>query len=361
MSDQKGLSPYEYNIDALYHSVRKIIDTARRNVNRAVNVAMVEAYWHIGKMIIEEEQHGKERADYGKQLIQDLSGKLTNNFGKGFSAQSLWNMRLFYQKLSAMQREFKADDETMILSALRRELSWTHYKILLRIEKPRACLWYMNEAADQNWSTRALERQVHSLYYERLLLSREKKTLIEEAHEKTDPLKPSPREFLKDPYILEFLNLKDRSHYRESELEQAIIHNIQSFLLELGRGFAFVARQKRISTESKEFYIDLVFYNYHLKCFILIDLKTGELSHQDVGQMDMYVRMFDDLQKGEDDNPTIGLILCTEKDHAIVKYSVLHENQQLFASKYMLYLPTEEELTRELELSRQMVIENDEL
>ena len=213
----------------------------------------------------------------------------------------------------------------------------------------------MNEAAEQNWSTRALERQINSLYYERLLMSRDKKPVIHEAGEKTGALKTSPQEFLKDPYVLEFLDLKDRSNYRESELEQAIINNIQSFLLELGKGFAFVARQKRISTETKEFYIDLIFYNYHLKCFILIDLKTGELTHKDVGQMDMYVRMFDDLQRGEDNNPTVGLILCTEKDRAIVKYSVLKENKQLFASKYMLYLPTEEELARELEREKSMI------
>ncbi len=290
------------NIDALYGIAREIIEKARKNVHRAINMAMVEAYWHIGRMIVEEEQNGKERADYGKFLIQNLSDKLTKEFGKGFSSQNLWNMRLFFQKFSALRRELKIDDSSDILSALRRELSWTHYKTLLRVEKPMACVWYMHEAADQNWSTRALERQINSLYYERLLLSRDKKSVMEEAQGKTELLKPVPRDYLKDPYVLEFLNLKDRSNYRESELELAIINNIQSFLLELGKGFAFVARQKRISTETKEFYIDLVFYNYILKCFILIDLKTGELTHQDVGQMDMYVRMFDDLEIGRDDN-----------------------------------------------------------
>jgi predicted nuclease of restriction endonuclease-like (RecB) superfamily len=316
---------------------------------------MVEAYWHIGKMIVEEEQNGKNRAGYGTTLIQNLSDRLIAHFGKGFSAQNIWNMRLFYQKFSAMQRELQGDPENGILSALRRELSWTHYKILLRVENPKACIWYMNEAADQNWSTRALERQIYSFYFERLLMSQEKTSVMKEAQEKTEPLKLSPQDYLKDPYILEFLNLKERSHYREMEIEQAIINNIQSFLLELGKGFAFVARQKHISTEHSEFYIDLVFYNYHLKCFVLIDLKTDKLTHQDVGQMDMYVRMFDDLQKGKDDNSTVGLILCTQKDKTIVKYSVLNENKHLFASKYMLYLPTEEALAKELEREKRLI------
>jgi len=345
----------EKNFDVLYGAVRKIIEKARQDIHRAVNTAMVDTYWLIGKMIIEEEQNGKNRADYGTTLVQNLSDRLTTHFGKGFSAQNIWNMRLFYQKFSAVQRELKGSLENGILSALRRELSWTHYKILLRVENPKACIWYMNEAADQNWSTRALERQIYSFYFERLLMSQEKTSVMEEAQEKTEPLKLSPHDYLKDPYILEFLNLKERSQYRETEIEQAIINNIQSFLLELGKGFAFVARQKRISTEFSEFYIDLVFYNFHLKCFVLIDLKTGRLTHQDVGQMDMYVRMFDDLQKGKDDNPTVGLILCTQKDKTIVKYSVLNENKHLFASKYMLYLPTEEVLAKELEREKQMI------
>ncbi|MFH2064920.1 MAG: PDDEXK nuclease domain-containing protein [Pseudomonadota bacterium] len=355
MGTKNGLTPPKSNIEALYGNIRSIIEQARNSISRAVNTAMIDAYWHIGRMIIEEEQKGQQRADYGKQLIQNLSDKLTAEFGKGFSPQNLWNMRLFYLKFSALRRELKAETETGILSALRRELSWTHYKSLLRVEKPTACLWYMNEAADQKWSTRALERQINSLYFERLLLSRDKKSVTQEATEKTDTLKSSHRSYLKDPYVLEFLGLNDRSNYRESELEQAIINNVQSFLLEMGKGFAFVARQKRISTETKEFYIDLVFYNYLLKCFILIDLKTGELTHQDVGQMDMYVRMFDDLEKNDDDNPTVGLILCTKKDRTIVKYSVLNENRQLFASKYMLYLPTEEELEREVEREKRLI------
>ena len=331
----------------LYGSIKQIIENARNNMHREVNRAMVDTYWQIGELLVNEEQQGKQRAEYGKQLIQEISRKLTLEFGKGFSAQNLWNMRQFYQKFSSM----------------RRELSWSHYKALLRVEKPEACIWYMHEAADQNWAARALERQINSLYYDRLLMSRDKKLVQQEAEQKTSALQTKPEDFMKNPYVLEFLNIKDRNHYRESELEQAIIEKIQEFLLEMGKGFAFVARQKRISTETKEFYIDLVFYNYYLKCFVLIDLKTGELTHQDVGQMDMYVRMFDDLQKGDDDNPTVGLILCTDKDKAIVKYSVLKENKQLFASKYMLYLPSEEELTKELEREKwliEMAIENRE-
>jgi len=330
--------------ESLYTSIKEIIEKARAVVNRAVNTTMVDTYWHVGRIIFENEQQGADRAVYGEAIIENLAKKLTSEFGKGFTATNLKYMRQFYSVFPNRH-------------ALRDQLSWTHYRLLIRVEKPSVREWYMNEAVNENWSTRGLERQINSLYYERLLISREKKTVLSEAAEHTTQLQQEPAVFMKDPYVLEFLNIKDRSHFRESELEQAIIGKIQDFLLELGRGFAFVARQKRISTKTKEFYIDLVFYNYHLKCFILIDLKTGELTHQDVGQMDMYVRMFDDLQKGDDNNPTVGLILCTEKDKAIVKYSVLNENKQLFASKYMLYLPTEEVLIQELQRETQSLKE----
>ena len=242
-------------------------------------------------------------------------------------------------------------------SLLRSELSWTHYRLLLRVEKPEARTWYMNEAAEQNWSTRALERQIGSLYYERLLMSRGKRGAVEhEAKQKTAALAAAPEDFIKDPYVLEFLGIPDPHAFRESELEQAIIDKLQSFLLELGKGFAFVARQQRISTETKDCFIDLVFYNYLLKCFVLIDLKAGELTHQDIGQMDMYVRLYEDQRKNPGDNPTIGLILCTDKDETVVKYSVLNESSQLFASQYRLVLPTEEELRREIERERDLVV-----
>lgn len=332
-----------------YQSIADILRTARTNTQRAVNRAMVEAYWNIGRKIVEEEQRGQERAEYGSALLRNLSIRLTQEFGKGFTETNLKYFRQFYLV-------FPAQTESGIRHTLCDELTWSHYRILMRVEKPDARAWYLKEAADQNWSTRALERQINSLYYERLLMSRDKAAVTEEMQQKTAPLVPAPQDFIKDPYVLEFLGIPDAHEFREAELEQAIIGKLQTFMLELGKGFAFVGRQQRISTETKDFFVDLVFYNYLLKCFVLVDLKTGELTHQDIGQMDMYVRLFEDTIKGVDDNPTVGIILCTEKDHTVVKYSVLNENQQLFASKYMLYLPTEEALREELERERALVV-----
>ena len=326
-----------------YQSVAKILRAARANAYRAVNFTMVEAYWNVGRMIVEEEQQGKERAEYGAALLKNLSIRLTGEFGAGFSEQSLRNMRQVFSSFS-------------IRSALRSELTWTHYKTLIRVENEAARAYYATEAADQNWTVSALERQINSLYYERLLLSRDRAPVIQEMQAKTASLAPTPKDFIKDPYVLEFLGIPDAHKFREADLEQAIIDKLQAFMLELGKGFAFVARQQRISTETRDFFIDLVFYNYILKCFVLVDLKTGELTHQDIGQMDMYVRLFEDTIKGADDNPSVGIILCTEKDHTVVKYSVLNENRQLFASKYMLYLPTEEALRQELERERAVVV-----
>lgn len=326
-----------------YSSIAEILKAARSNAYRAVNFAMVESYWNVGKLIIEEEQSGKQRADYGAYLIKNLSVKLTEDFGKGFSEQSLWNMRLFYLRFP-------------ILSSLRRELTWTHYKALLRVDNEKARNYYINEAAEQNWSVRALERQINSLYYERLMMSRDKKPVVKEMQEKTALLPAKPEDLIKDPYVLEFLGIKDVPGFRESDLEQAIIGKLQAFMLELGKGFAFVARQQRISTETKDFFVDLVFYNYILKCFVLVDLKTGELTHQDIGQMDMYVRLYEDKYKSRDDNPTVGLILCTDKDETVVKYSVLKGNKQLFASKYKLYLPSEKELIEEIEREKALIV-----
>jgi len=348
-----------------YQSIAEILRNARVTAYRAVNFAMVEAYWNVGKMIVEEEQQGKATAAYGEALIHNLSVRLTNDFGKGFNVSNVFAFRQFYlsfsifravRGISADDRHEDARDATSIISALRRELTWTHYRLLMRVENEKARTYYMNEAADQNWSTRALERQINSLYYERLIISKDKAPVREEMQEKTAPLAPTPGDFIKDPYVLEFLGLPGVHQFRESELEQAIVDKLQAFMLELGRGFAFVARQKRISTETKDFFIDLVFYNYILKCFVLIDLKTGELTHQDIGQMDMYVRLYEDKIKGEGDNPTIGIILCTEKDATVVKYSVLKENKQLFASKYKLYLPTEQELIEEIEREKAMIV-----
>ena len=333
-----------------YESIAEVLRSARSNAYRAINFVMVEGYWNIGRMIVEEEQHGNERAEYGTALIKNLSPRLTEEFGRGFTKRNLWQMRQFYLVFPP------EGPQSQNVHALRAQLTWTHYRLLIRVEKPETREWYMNEAADQNWSTRALERQINSLYYERLLMSRDKTPVIEEMREKTEPLAALAEDFIKDPYVLEFLGMPDAHQFREAELEQAIIGKLQAFMLELGNGFAFVGRQHRISTETKDFFIDLVFYNYILKCFLLIDLKTNELTHEDIGKMDMYVRLFEDTVKGKDDNPTVGLILCSDKDHTVVKYSVLNESRQLFASKYRLYLPTEEELRIEIERERELVV-----
>jgi len=311
---------------------------------------MVEAYWNIGKQMVQEEQKGEDRAKYGSYLIKELSKQLSDEFGKGFSQQSTRNMRQFYATFP-------------IRSTLWSELSWSHYKLIIRLKDERAREWYMQESAKSHWSVRALERQIGTHYYERILVSREKAPVVQEAEEKTKDLQLTPKDMIIDPYVLEFLDLKDNRSFRENELESALIEKIQEFLLELRRGFAFVDRQKRIKTEHSDFYIDLVFYNYILKCFVIIDLKRGKLTHQDVGQMDMYVRMFDDLEKPEEDNPTIGIILCTSKDNTVVKYSVLNDNSNLFVSKYQLYLPTEAELKAEIEkdiLELGLMVEDDE-
>jgi predicted nuclease of restriction endonuclease-like (RecB) superfamily len=325
----------------LLSAIRQIIEQARNRVQQAVNSEMVQAYWHIGHLIVEDEQQGQQRAAYGKQQLQQLSEHLTREYGKGFDVTNLRTMRRFYQSFP-------------IRDAVRLELSWTHYRVLLRLENPQARDWYMLETLEQNWSARALERQIGVLYYERLLASQDRSAVEQEAKTKTAELTARPENYLRDPYILDFLNLPSQT-FLESELEQGLIDNLQQFLLELGKGFAFVARQQRLSTDDQDFYIDLVFYNFKLKCFLLIDLKLGKLTHQDVGQMDSYVRIYDRHKKGEDDNPTIGLILCSQKSETIAKYSVLADNQQLFAAKYLPYLPTEDELRLELERERQWV------
>ncbi|MFH0754544.1 MAG: PDDEXK nuclease domain-containing protein [Candidatus Omnitrophota bacterium] len=320
----------------IYKDIKTVLAEARQKVHSAVNSAMVDAYWHVGRLIVEEEQSGKERAQYGVYLLQMISRRLTEELGDGFSEQSLRNMRQFYLMFP-------------ICSTLRSELSWSHYKVLLRVEDEHARKFYSEEAVLAHWSIRAPERQINTHYYERILSSKHKAAVKHEAQEKTLPLQKNQQDFIKDPYVLEFLNLKADARYLEKDIEQAIISQLQKFLLELGRGFSFVARQQRISTETKEFYVDLVFYNYILKCFVLIDLKMGELTHQDIGQMDMYVRLYENKFKGEGDGPTIGIILCAEKDETVVKYSVLKDKKRLFASKYKLYLPTDKEFVEEIE------------
>lgn len=325
-----------YNHDNLYAAISSVLQKARQTAYRAVNFAMVTAYWEIGRLITEDELKW-ERAEYGKQVLKNLAERLSADFGKGFDESNLRYMRLFFKTFP-------------ICDTLRHELSWSHYRRLLSVDDEKARLWYMNEAADEVWSTRQLDRQISTLYYERLLSSREKTSVEIEAKEKLSLI--SPLEFIKDPYVLDFLNLQDYPSLHESDIEKSLISHLQEFLLELGKGFCFVARQKRMRYENEDFYIDLVFYNSILKCYVLIDLKLGRLTHGDVGQMDSYIRMFDVLTKQPDDNPTIGLILCSEKNEAIVKYSVLNDEKQVYASKYKLTLPTEEELKLEIEKER---------
>lgn len=321
--------------DHLLGQLRGLIQESRQQLLRAVDVVQVRTCWEVGRHIVEFEQEGAARAEYGTGLLQRLGDKLTAEYGRGYDASNLRQMRLFY-------RAFPIRD------ALRHELSWTHYRLLLRVDSAEAREWYVNETAAQNWSTRALERQIGTLYYERLLTSRDKKAVKAEAAKNLALKVTSPRDFIRDPVLLEFLGLPGTGKLLESKLEDSLIGNLQAFLLELGKGFAFVARQQRISTETKDFYVDLVFYNYVLKCFVLFDIKTHELEHQDIGQMDMYVRMYDEQHRGAGDGPTVGIILCAHKDASVVRYSVLHEHEQLFASKYRLVLPTEDELRAEL-------------
>lgn len=328
----------------LLDNVCALIRQGRQQAVRAIDAVQVQTYWEIGRHIVEFEQGGANRAEYGKGLVRQLAQALTSEFGKGFDASNLWHMRSFFLAFPK-------------IDALRRELSWTHYRTLLRVEDEVARQWYMNEAATQNWPTRALERQIGTLYYDRLLGSSDRKAVEIEAEQNIASLSPNPRDFVRDPVMLEFLGLPGAGKLLENELEQALLVHLQEFLLELGKGFAFVARQQRLSTETKDFFVDLVFYNYLLKCFVLFDLKSGELTHQDIGQMDMYVRMMDDLRRGPDDNPSVGIILCTHKDVSVVRYSVLHENQQLFASKYKLVLPSEDELRAELDRERALLQE----
>jgi len=327
-------------LNTLYNTINQIIEEARNTVYRTANFTMVQAYWNIGRAIVEEEQNGQDRAEYGQYILQELAKKLTKKYGKSYGERNLRYVRQFYRIFQNW-------------NAVRSELRWTHYRLLLRIENDQARQFYLQEAIDCNWSTRSLERQINKLYYERMLMSKNNQVVKAEATEKTT--QQEPKDIIKDPYVLEFLGLKDNTDFRESELEQAIIDKLQDFLLELGKGFTFHSRQYRISLDGEHFYIDLVFYNYILKCFLLIDLKTGKLKHQDIGQMDTYVRYFEDKIKQENDNPTIGLILCTEKNNAVVKYSLLNDSKQLFAAKYMTYLPTEQELKKEIERERQQI------
>ena len=315
-----------------YNEIKNILISARNTVYKTANFAMVEAYWNIGKRIIDE-QGGKYTAEYGQGLLQELSKQMTKDFGKGFTVANLKNMRQFYLTFPNGY-------------ALRSELSWTHYRSLMRIENEKARNFYLEETVKSNWSTRQLDRQINSFFYERLLSSQNKEEVSKEITrlEKSK----SPEDIIRDPYVLEFLGLEANTDFYESDLEQALISHLQKFLLELGRGFSFVARQKRFTFDGRHFRIDLVFYNYILKCFVLIDLKIGDLTHQDLGQMQMYVHYYEREMMNEGDNSPIGIVLCADKSDSIVKYTLPEDEKQIFASKYKLYLPSEEELLNEL-------------
>jgi len=309
--------------DNLFAEIRETVLKARTLAYKSSNTILLNMYWEIGRAIVENEQQGKSKAEYGKATLKNLSKQLTLEFGAGFDESNLRNIRQFY--LAFQKRD-----------ALRHELSWTHYRIISRVEDEPLRLQYIAHAVEGNWDTRTLQRNIKTQYIGRIL-------------DTENQASAAPHNFVKDPYIFEFLGLSTDTKLTENRIETALINHLQKFLMELGKGFAFVARQQHIVTDTSDFFIDLVFYNYHLKCFVLIDLKTEQLTHAAIGQIDMYVRLYNDLKKSQDDNPTIGIILCTDKDETVVKYSVLAENEKLFASKYKLYLPKEEELARLIE------------
>ena len=360
------------DVSSLFERVAGILESGRGRVLHTINHETVLAYWLIGREIIQALQGGEARAQYGNALIADLSKRLTERYGAGFSVVNLKNFRQFYLTYSDRAVSIGSPSGSQLAvsdglnpisspvgskspSVFHPNLSWSHYRALMRVENIAARQFYEREAIESHWSRRDLERQIGSLFYERLMGSTDKVAMLEGVRQEVMPI--NPMDMLKDPYVLEFLDLPNVPQLQESQLEQAIIDKLQHFLLELGRGFSFVARQKRMRFDDKDFYVDLVFYNYLLKCFVLIDLKIGELSHQDIGQMDGYVRMYEAHAKVEGDNPTIGLILCSEKNAAVARYSVLNDSQQLFAAKYQFTLPSEEELQREI-LRERALIEN---
>jgi len=355
--------------NSLFDRVISILEQARSNVVQSVNTNMVVAYWLIGREIVEEIQGGDERAEYGKKVAKNLSIQLLECYGKGFSTTNLWYFRQFYLAYEdrikilhpaggELQNSTKSSPSgSKLNSGFSPQLSWSHYRALMRVKKEVVRDFYEQEAAECGWSKVQLERQIQTSYYERILSHHGEQGLLPENRERLTGEPIEPIHLLKSPMVLEFLDLPDSPKLHENGLEQAIINNLQSFLLEMGKGFSFVARQKHIRIDDNDFYMDLVFYNYILKCFLIIDLKIGKLTHRDIGQMDGYVRTFENRFKIEGDNPTIGLILCSDKSEAVAKYSILSESRQLFASKYLDFLPSEKELKAEIEKERR-VIEN---
>ena len=368
---------YNDEDNMLVNDLRSIVSKARSKAFAAVNYSLVERNWRIGQRIVEEEQNGASRAEYGKHVIEVASAALTKEFGKGFSETNIMNFKKFYLKFKeltipqTLSEEFKKQkhqtlsDESSLLPQKGqtqpaqfelRLLPWSHYERLIRVEDKKAREWYAKEAFEQGWSFRTLNRNINTLYYERLLMSKKKQPVVDEMQDKTKAYQQDKLEYIKSPVVLEFLGLPEDTSLAESKLETAIINNLEKFLMEMGKGYALVARQQHIRTEENDYYIDLVFYNYLIKSFILVDLKVNRITYQDVGQMDMYLQMYDKMKKGPDDNPTIGIILCTETDSDVARYSTLAKNDQMFAAKYKLYLPDKEDLRREIERQKELYL-----
>ena len=368
---------YNDEDNMLVNDLRSIVSKARSKAFAAVNYSLVERNWRIGQRIVEEEQNGASRAEYGKHVIEVASAALTKEFGKGFSETNIMNFKKFYLKFKeltipqTLSEEFKKQkhqtlsDESSLLPQKGqtqptqfelRLLPWSHYERLIRVEDKKAREWYAKEAFNEGWSYRTLNRNINTLYYERLLMSKKKRPVVDEMQDKTKAYQQDKLEYIKSPVVLEFLGLPEDTSLAESKLETAIINNLEKFLMEMGKGYALVARQQHIRTEENDYYIDLVFYNYLIKSFILVDLKVNRITYQDVGQMDMYLQMYDKMKKGPDDNPTIGIILCTETDSDVARYSTLAKNDQMFAAKYKLYLPDKEDLRREIERQKELYL-----
>ena len=368
---------YNDEDNMLVNDLRSIVSKARSKAFAAVNYSLVERNWRIGQRIVEQEQNGASRAEYGKHVIEVASAALTKEFGKGFSETNIMNFKKFYLKFKeltipqTLSEEFKKQkhqtlsDESSLLPQKGqtqpaqfelRLLPWSHYERLIRVEDKKAREWYAKEAFNEGWSYRTLNRNINTLYYERLLMSKKKQPVVNEMQDKTKAYQQDKLEYIKSPVVLEFLGLPEDISLAESKLETAIINNLEKFLMEMGKGYALVARQQHIRTEENDYYIDLVFYNYLIKSFILVDLKVNRITYQDVGQMDMYLQMYDKMKKGPDDNPTIGIILCTETDSDVARYSTLAKNDQMFAAKYKLYLPDKEDLRREIERQKELYL-----
>ena len=368
---------YNDEDNMLVNDLRSIVSKARSKAFAAVNYSLVERNWRIGQRIVEQEQNGASRAEYGKHVIEVASAALTEEFGKGFSYTNIANYKRFYltfnnlQILQTVSEEFNnpiqqtlpakssaphKEDKAESAQSELRLLPWSHYERLIRVEDKKAREWYAKEAFEQGWSFRTLNRNINTLYYERLLMSKKKRPVVDEMQDKTKAYQQDKLEYIKSPVVLEFLGLPEDTSLAESKLETAIINNLEKFLMEMGKGYALVARQQHIRTEENDYYIDLVFYNYLIKSFILVDLKVNRITYQDVGQMDMYLQMYDKMKKGPDDNPTIGIILCTETDSDVARYSTLAKNDQMFAAKYKLYLPDKEDLRREIERQKELYL-----